>query len=84
MGEMTAITAEVDATTLALLDQAAGFPGLSRDAFVAGAVRRVAESGADFIAFVQVGSDAIERGDVVSQEAMEAEFDEMIARRRAR
>lgn len=84
MSKTAVITARVDAETLALVDKVAGSQGRSRSWFVAEAVRRVAESEADFLAFVQVGIDAIERGDVVPHEQVAAEFSEMIARHKAR
>lgn len=84
MGKMTAITAEVDDETLALVDRLARANGRSRASYAAEAIRRVAESEADLLAFVQVGIDAIERGDVVPHEEVMAKIDEMIARHRER
>ena len=47
-------------------------------------VRLGFESSAELDAFVQVGVDAVERGDIVPHEDVERLFDEMIARQRAR
>ena len=78
------ITAEIDAATLALLEQVAARRGVSPAAFAAEAIRRVAESDADFDAFIQVGIDAIDRGDVVPHDEVMAELDAMIEQHRAR
>ena len=84
MSKTAVITARVDAETLALVDKVAGAQGRSRSWFIAEAVRRVVESEADFLDFVQVGIDAIERGDVVPHEQVVANIGEMIARHKAR
>ena len=78
------ITAEVDAATLAIVDTLATSRGISSAQFAAEAIRRMAESEADFRAFVQVGIDAVERGDVVPHEQVMAQLDEMIDKHRAR
>ena len=51
-------------------------------ATTAGAIRHVAEAEADFRAFVQVGIDAADSGDLVPHEVVIAELDAMIERRR--
>ena len=84
MGKMNAITARIDDETLALVNQVADAKGCSRASYVAEAVRRVAESDADFLAFVQVGIDAADRGEFLAHEQVLAELDEMIARHQAR
>ncbi|MEN2786058.1 CopG family ribbon-helix-helix protein [Sphingomonas qilianensis] len=78
------ITAEIDTATLTLLEQASERRGISPAEFAAQAIRRAAESDADFDAFIQVGIDAIERGDVVPHDQVMAELDTMIERHRAR
>lgn len=83
MGKHATITAQVDPETLALVDKAAESRGLSRAKFAAEAIRRAAESDADFLAFVQEGIDAADRGDVISQEEMEAWFEARITGHRA-
>lgn len=78
------ITASVDAETLAIVDQLARERGISIAEYAAEAVRRVAESEADFQAFIQVGIDAADRGDLIPHEEVMAELDAMIEKHRAR
>jgi predicted transcriptional regulator len=78
------ITARLDPETLALVDRVSKAQGRSRSWFAARAIKRAAEAEAEFQAFVQVGIDALDRGDVVPHEEVELLFDEMIARHRAR
>lgn len=84
MNQMVSITASIDPETSALVDQAAEQRGITAAEYVAESIRRVAESDADYRAFIQVGIDAVERGDVVPHEEVMAELDEIIARHRAR
>ena len=84
VSQAAAITASVDEATLALVDKVANAQGRSRADFAAEAIRRVAESEADFLAFVQVGIDAADRGDLIPHEEVMAELDAMIARHRER
>jgi predicted transcriptional regulator len=81
MSKTSVITARVDAETLALIDKVAKAQGRSRSWFVAQAVQRVAESEADFIAFVQEGLDAIDRGETVPHEQIMTMLDGMIAQK---
>ncbi|WP_151953502.1 hypothetical protein [Sphingomonas sp. EC-HK361] len=69
---------------MVLVDRVAQRRGISSRQFAAEAIRRAAESDDDFDAFIQVGLDAIERGEVVSHEQVMAELDGMIAKHRAR
>jgi predicted transcriptional regulator len=78
------ITATIDAETLAVVKRVARARGMTDAQFAAEAIRRVAESDDDFDAFIQVGIDAIERGDVVSHDEVMAELDTMIEQHRAR
>jgi len=75
MNKPAAITAHVDAETLARVEQLAAAQGQTPEQFAAEAIERVAESEAEYRAFVQVGIDAADRGEVISQEAMEAWFE---------
>jgi len=68
MGAMTAITAEFDADTLALIDNVASASGLSRVGFVADAARKMAERKSEFMAFLQKGIDDIDAGRVLTHE----------------
>ena len=78
------ITAELDASTYAIVDRLSAELGISVQQFAAEAIRRVAESEADFAAFIQAGIDAADRGDLVPHEEVMAELDAMIEKHRAR
>jgi len=78
------VTASVDADTLAIVDQLARERGITVAEYAAEAVRRVAESDADFRAFIQVGIDAADRGNLIPHEEVMAELDAMIEKHRAR
>ena len=78
------ITAHVDDATFAIVERLAKIRGLSGEEFAAEAIRRVAESEEDYRAFIQVGVDAVRRGEVVPQEEVVAELDTMIEQHRAR
>ncbi len=82
MNEMVRITASLDATTLALVTAGAAARGMSDEDYVAEAVQRVAESDADYRAFIQKGIDAADQGDVITQADMETWFEERIAAHR--
>jgi predicted transcriptional regulator len=84
MNALTPITAEIDSETMTIVDSLAASKGITGAQFAAEAIRRVAESEADHRAFIQVGIDAADRGDVVSHEAAMAELDLMIERHRSR
>lgn len=84
MSALTSITAQIDSETMAIVDSLAASKGLTGSQFAAEAIRRVAESEADYRAFIQVGIDAADRGDVVSHEVVMAELDQMIERHRSR
>jgi predicted transcriptional regulator len=84
MSKSAVVTARLDDATLALVDHVAKSQGRSRSWFVARAVQRVAESEAEFLAFVQVGDDAIARGDVVGHKEVMDELDQMIDTHKAR
>jgi predicted transcriptional regulator len=84
MTKSAVISARVDAETLALVDQVTKAHGRSRAWFAAQAIRKAAEKEAEFLAFVQVGIGAADRGDVVSHEEVTAEVQEMIAKHKAR
>ena len=78
------ITARIDASTLALVDQVAKASGRSRAWFAARAISQAAKREAEFLTFVQEGIDAADRGELVSQGEMDRWFDERIAEHRAR
>jgi predicted transcriptional regulator len=76
------ITARVDDETLALVDRVAKAQGRSRAWFVSQAVQRVAETESDFMAFIQEGIDAADRGEVVPHEEVMDMLEGMIAKHR--
>ncbi len=84
MNKPARITAEVDPETLAMVELLARQQGRSPAEFAAEAIRRVAESEADYRAFLQEGLDAIHRGEVVPHAQVMAELDEMIEQHRQR
>ena len=84
MSKTSVITARLDPETLELVDKVAKSHGRSRAWFAAHAIQRVAESEADFLAFVQVGIDAADRGELISHEDVTAELDAMLEKHRAR
>jgi predicted transcriptional regulator len=77
------ITTRLDSETLALVDRLAKARGRSRSWFAAQAIKRAAEAEAEFDAFVQVGIDAADRGDVISHEEVMAMLDGWIAELKA-
>ncbi|MCD2323658.1 CopG family transcriptional regulator [Sphingomonas sp. IC-56] len=84
MNKPAAITAHVDADTLAMVEELAAAQGRSVADFAAEVIQRVAESEADYRAFIQAGIDAADRGEFVSHEDVMAELDAMIERHEAR
>jgi predicted transcriptional regulator len=84
MSKSAVITARVDEGTLELVDRVAKAKGRSRAWFVANAVQRFAESEAEYLAFVQEGIDALDRGESIPHDEVMAELDEMIADFQAR
>jgi predicted transcriptional regulator len=78
------ITAELDTDTIAIVDSLAASKGITGAEFAAEAIRRVAESEADYHAFIQVGIEAADRGDVVPHKVVMAELDQMIERHKLR
>ncbi len=74
MSKSAVITARLDAETLALVDRIASEQGRSRSWFAAEAIRRVAESEADFMAFVQAGIDSADRGELTPQDRVFADL----------
>lgn len=79
----TAIAAEVDAETRAMIDRVAADRGITGAEYAAEAIRRMVESDDDFRAFIQVGIDAADRGDVVPHEDVMTGLDAMIAKHQA-
>ena len=79
MTKSAVITARLDEEGLARLDTLAGMLERSRAWIVAKAVQRYVDEELEFRAFIQEGIDSADRGELISQEDMEAWFE---ARRR--
>jgi len=84
MSKSAVITARLDEETLAKVDRVASAQGRSRSRFAAQAIREAAEREAEFLAFVQEGIDAADRGELIPHEEVVAEIERMIARHKAR
>jgi predicted transcriptional regulator len=81
MSKSAVITTRVDEETLALIDRVAQASGRSRAWFAAQAIREIAEREADFLAFVQEGIDAADRGELIPHDDLMTRFH---ARRQSR
>jgi predicted transcriptional regulator len=68
MSKSAVITARVDEETLALVDRVSKALNRSRAWFVARAVTEAAHQEAEFLAFVQEGIDAADRGELIPHE----------------
>ncbi len=66
------VTARLDEETLAGLDRLAEYHERSRAWLVAKAVKQYVKEESEFFAFLQAGEDAIDRGEYLTQEEMEA------------
>jgi predicted transcriptional regulator len=73
------ITARVDSETAARIDEIAQRTGRTRSWLAAQAIRNFAEREAEYLAFIKEGEDALDRGDVLTDEEMDVEFDRMLA-----
>ena len=81
MSKSAVVTTRLDDATLALVDKIAAAQGRSRSWFAAEAIRLVAESEGEFLAFVQAGIDSADRGELTPQDAV---FTRLRQRRRER
>jgi predicted transcriptional regulator len=75
MRKSAVITARLDNDALAKLDQLSTMLDRSRAWIVAKAVQRYVDEELEFRAFVQQGIDSADRGELISQEDMEAWFE---------
>jgi predicted transcriptional regulator len=75
MKSSSVITARLDPDTLASLDQLAERHERSRAWLVNKAVSRFVKEEIEFLTFLQVGEDEIDRGEVYSHDDMEAWFE---------
>lgn len=75
MSKSAVITARLDNDALAKLDRLSTMLDRSRAWIVAKAVQRYVDEELEFRAFVQQGIDAADRGELISQEDMEAWFE---------
>lgn len=74
MSKTAVITARVAPDTLASLDALAESEQRSRAWLVGKAIERFVREETEFAAFLKEGEDAIDRGDYLTQEEMEAEI----------
>jgi predicted transcriptional regulator len=84
MSKSAVITARLDQETMDLVDRVSRAKGRSRSWFAARAIEQAARREAEFLAFIQEGVDAADRGDLIPHQEVLAEMDEMIARLEAR
>lgn len=82
--EMRPITTAIDAATDDAISRLAAGRGITRDEFAADALRRAVRADEELAAFVQVGIDAANRGELIPHEVVMAELDAMIERHRSR
>ncbi len=73
----------LDAETSTLVEQLAASRDMTVAQYAAEAIRRIAESDADYDAFLQVGIDELDRGEGIPHEQVMADLRAMIAKRRA-
>ncbi|MGN7160936.1 CopG family ribbon-helix-helix protein [Sphingomonas sp. SAFR-052] len=73
---MRPITTAVDAATDEAISRLAAGRGITRDEFAADALRRAVQADEELAAFVQVGIDAADRGDLIPQDVVFAELRE--------
>jgi predicted transcriptional regulator len=81
MNTTSPISARVDETTLKDLDRLAEELDRSRSWLVAQAVREYVKRETEFLEFVKVGEDEIEKGDFHTQDEMEAWLEDRISKR---
>ncbi|TPG20498.1 ribbon-helix-helix protein, CopG family [Sphingomonas koreensis] len=74
MSKTTVITARIDPEVAADLDKLANHQDRSRAWLVCKAIERYVREESEFFAFLKEGDDAIERGESLTQEEMEAWF----------
>jgi predicted transcriptional regulator len=77
------VTARLDPEMLAELDRLAGYHERSRAWLVAKAIKHFVKKESEFLAFLQEGEDAIDRGDFVTHEELVAEIRAMRAQKNA-
>jgi predicted transcriptional regulator len=75
MSKSVVITTRVTAEVAEQLDRLAARLGRSRAWVVEQAIKRYAEEELEYLSFIQVGIDAADRGELISQEEMEAWFE---------
>lgn len=75
MTQATSITAHLEAGSVAALRELADRTGRTTGAILGDAVKAYVADRIEFLEFLQTGIDAADRGDLISQEDMEAWFD---------
>ena len=75
MASSVVVTTRIDEPLSAALDKLAARQGRSRASLMQRAIARYVEEESAFWAFVQEGIDAADRGELISQDEMEAWFE---------
>ena len=75
MNKSAVVTARLDPETLQALDALATSRERTRAWLVEKAIKRFVEEETEFDAFIKAGEDAIDRGEYLTQEEMEAWFE---------
>ena len=83
MTKTNVITARLDASTVEGLDKLSQYHERSRSWLIAKAVAKYVKEETAFFEFLQEGDDAIDRGEYLTQEEMEAWFENRIRQRKA-
>ena len=81
MSKTSVITARLDSETIAELDRLAAACDRSRAYLISKAVNRFVEDERELRDFLKVGIDQADRGDLLSQEEMEAWYEARLASR---
>jgi len=74
MRKTTVVTARIDASSSEKLDRLASKLDRSRAWVIQQAIERYVDTELELLAFIQVGIDSADRGELISQEEMEAWF----------
>ncbi len=82
--DLRPISTAIDAATDDAITRFAAERGITRDQFAADALRRAVRADEELAAFVQVGIDAADRGELIPHDVVFAELDAMIERQRRR
>ena len=82
MNAPASITAPLDTATVAMIEELARARGMTGEQFAAAAIRKAMEHDVEWRTFVQAGVDSADRGELITQEEMEAWFEERVVAHR--